>query len=208
MTKPCTGCQEIKPLTEFGKDKRNLTGLQSRCNTCKKQHTQMMRTQRQQGDYLKKVAEKICNKCSTLKPIDEFYTDNGISDGHATICKICKEQSRAQWKTNNKEKWNAYMREYRKEHPQSVKDKEQKRNRGLKCRYGITSDEYDKLLLSQIGVCAICRKLPASNRKLVVDHSHITNEVRGLLCDGCNVAIAIFDNPILFEAAKKYLKLT
>src|ERR1700679_1425813 len=143
MTKVCTGCQEIKPFAEFGKDKRNLNGLQSRCNGCKKKHTHMMREQRQQGEKLKSVVEKICNKCSTLKSINDFYTDNGISDGHATICKVCKEQSRKTWKDNNKEKWNEYMREYRKEHPQSKQFKEHARNRGLKCRYGITTEEYE-----------------------------------------------------------------
>src|ERR1700679_2752028 len=176
MTKVCTGCQEIKPFAEFGKDKRNLNGLQSRCNGCKKKHTHMMREQRQQGEKLKLVAEKICNKCSTLKSIDDFYTDNGISDGHATICKKCKDVTRGEWKARHKEEWNEYMRVYRKEHPQSVKYKEQKRNRGLKCRYGITAEEYEALLVQQKQVCAICKKLPAEGRRLVVDHSHITDE--------------------------------
>lgn len=77
------------------------------------------------------------------------------------------------------------------------------------CNFSVAFlQKYEGLLLQQKSVCGICKKLPAEGRRLVVDHSHITNEVRGLLCDGCNVTIAIFDNPILLAAAKEYLKIT
>lgn len=46
----------------------------------------------------------------------------------------------------------------------------------------------------QGGRCAICDEPPTARNQhgvkpLVVDHSHVTGKVRGLLCDSCNVAI-------------------
>jgi hypothetical protein len=54
--------------------------------------------------------------------------------------------------------------------------------------YGISYDFYLALYQFQGGRCYICRKVPKT-RRLAVDHSHETNEVRGLLCSGersCN----------------------
>lgn len=51
--------------------------------------------------------------------------------------------------------------------------------------YGLTAEQYDDLLKLQGGKCAICRRRPKTKR-LAVDHSHKTNEVRGLLCSRCN----------------------
>ena len=41
------------------------------------------------------------------------------------------------------------------------------------------------MLAAQDGRCAICGNKPL-RRRLAVDHSHITQEVRGLLCLSCN----------------------
>lgn len=51
--------------------------------------------------------------------------------------------------------------------------------------YGLTAGQYDALLASQGGRCAICRARPKSKR-LAVDHDHKTGAVRGLLCGRCN----------------------
>ena len=49
----------------------------------------------------------------------------------------------------------------------------------------ITFEEYQKMLIDQNGVCAIC-KHPPKKRALNVDHNHKTGAVRGLLCFWCN----------------------
>lgn len=51
--------------------------------------------------------------------------------------------------------------------------------------YGLTADDYERLLRAQGGRCAICRARPKSKR-LAVDHDHKTGAVRGLLCSRCN----------------------
>ena len=52
--------------------------------------------------------------------------------------------------------------------------------------YGITGEEYWLLYASQGGRCFVCRKGRGLSRRLSVDHSHETGEVRGLLCSFCN----------------------
>lgn len=63
----------------------------------------------------------------------------------------------------------------------------EKRNKYLKSKYGITLDEYNKMLKNQKDSCAICKKHKSQfKRNLAVDHDHKTDEVRGLLCFYCN----------------------
>jgi len=51
--------------------------------------------------------------------------------------------------------------------------------------FGITIQQYEIMLESQDGKCAICLRKPRRQR-LAVDHDHKTGEVRGLLCTMCN----------------------
>jgi hypothetical protein len=62
---------------------------------------------------------------------------------------------------------------------------ERDRASSLKRRYGITPEQYQKMLDRQGGICAICGRPPKTLR-LSVDHDHRTGRVRGLLCYQCN----------------------
>jgi len=80
------------------------------------------------------------------------------------------------------------------------------RNEYLIRRYGITSTEYEKILTSQGGTCAICGRNPRT-RRLAVDHDHRTGKVRGLLCWTCNKkVIGNRNDPAIFDAAAAYLR--
>ena len=54
--------------------------------------------------------------------------------------------------------------------------------------YNMAAGEYDARLRRQGGVCAICGAAPDGGN-LNVDHCHVTDVVRGLLCWNCNQAI-------------------
>ena len=78
-------------------------------------------------------------------------------------------------------------------------------------RYGLTLDDYRKLLEQQDGKCLICgiehRDEPRS--RLVIDHDHDkgATHVRGLLCGLCNIGIGAFrDSPEYLRAAADYLE--
>lgn len=62
--------------------------------------------------------------------------------------------------------------------------------------YGITPEEYDKLVVKQDGKCALCDRVSNQNKpygRLQVDHDHLTGKVRGLLCVQCNVDLGRFE---------------
>jgi len=64
------------------------------------------------------------------------------------------------------------------------------------------SDERLKDVLATTFSCTIC----GEEGKLVVDHDHKTNKVRGLLCNHCNRGLGHFkDDPDLLEYARIYL---
>lgn len=60
------------------------------------------------------------------------------------------------------------------------------RDRHLKRAYGIDSIIFNALADKQNWCCAICSD---DSKKLVVDHCHKTNIIRGLLCTPCNQMI-------------------
>lgn len=94
------------------------------------------------------------------------------------------------------------------------------KNRMLEINFGITLEQYNGLLKSQGGVCAICKKPETyvtkfgDIKQLAVDHDHthcpVTrgcgNCIRGLLCHRCNVAIGYFQDDVdLLKNAINYL---
>jgi hypothetical protein len=81
------------------------------------------------------------------------------------------------------------------------------KNRTLIRNYGISLDEYHCLLLAQNSRCAICKtEMKDYSRRFSVDHCHITNKVRGLLCLQCNVGIGnLKESPTVIVSALDYL---
>lgn len=76
----------------------------------------------------------------------------------------------------------------------------------LQKTYGITLAEYNKVFKAQGLACGICKvaHIPGKPR-LAVDHDHITGELRGLLCWGCNRKLGVFlDRLDLLQSACAY----
>ena len=99
------------------------------------------------------------------------------------------------WKLKNPEKYKANQLAY----VQSEKGRLKKIDARFKRKYRITLDQYNAMLAEQNGVCKICLGTCSRKRKwmpLCADHDHGTGEVRGLLCDACNVGISRFRDSI------------
>ena len=119
---------------------------------------------------------KYCKSCDTTKPIDDFYLRNKTSMVRHSTCKECDRKRVAE---------------------NYAKDPSIYQNNHLKRNYGITLNEYNKMLKEQDHKCATCGTTEAGGKhgKFMVDHSHNTGEVRGLLCKSCNIALGeIKDN--------------
>lgn len=77
-------------------------------------------------------------------------------------------------------------------------------------KYNITLADKQKMFVTQNGKCGICKEV-LEIKKLVVDHCHGTNSIRGLLCLRCNCAIGLFadDNKTIIQRAidmSKYIE--
>lgn len=167
---------------------------------------------------------KVCIKCGVSKPLIEFGTRTRNSHGKRGRCKECEkadrkvyfstpgaeEKSRAaakQWYWKNREASIARQAKWVREHQDHVLAY---RRRKLLEKYGITPQEYDKLLAEQDGRCKICASAKPGpfERNFYVDHCHETGKVRGLLCGSCNLAIGQFDdNPGTLRRAALYVEL-
>jgi hypothetical protein len=68
-------------------------------------------------------------------------------------------------------------------------------------RYGLTQEEYDRLLASQGGRCAGCGTDQPGRKNWCIDHCHKSGQVRALLCYRCNLALGMVDeNPATLRA--------
>lgn len=75
------------------------------------------------------------------------------------------------------------------------------RNTYLQRTHGVTEETYLRMLQDQEGVCAICGEAPVEGHNLVVDHSHLTGLIRGLLCPTCNQGIGLLGDD--YEGTKR-----
>jgi len=126
----------------------------------------------------------------------------------------------AKYRIENREKISASQTEYRAKNKEKLKSKNREyyKNNGERVRacarkskmirkYGITPEVYKDMFVYQEGACAICGTPPPIDRKLAVDHDHLTGKVRGLLCQKCNVVLGGANDSIeILTKAIKYLK--
>lgn len=121
------------------------------------------------------------------------------------------------WYWRNKDKVRAYRHS---EHYREISRKwysrqpAQMKLKQLLYTHGMTLGQYDELLKSQNGVCAICGNgnehqtgLGRKSVRLTVDHCHASGRIRGLLCHKCNAGLGFFkDNPEILNKALDYLR--
>lgn len=116
----------------------------------------------------------ICSNCNESKHVFEFTWE-------PNICNDCRK---------------AYHRAYYRKNKSLIRDKYLERT------YGLSPEQYEKLLTEQNGLCAICQKTEAHH----VDHNHENGQVRGLLCSSCNLGLGHFkDDVALLSNAIHYL---
>lgn len=154
---------------------------------------------------------KRCPTCKDTKPLTEFGKDKHRSDGLTTCCKSCKNKRYKIWRNKNLDHIRKLNREhvaYRKKYYQTPEIKLKHRKRYIERTFNISYDVYEKMLLDQNEVCAICKRPETSSKckYLSIDHCHTTNAIRGLLCVSCNRGIGMFwDNIELLKTAITYL---
>lgn len=123
--------------------------------------------------------------CSSCGPVEIKIRKE--RNGRRAVCSVARrEQRRHKTGADRTEATSKQARDWR-----------------LRKRYGITSEQYDAMVLAQNGVCAICETEAA----LVVDHNHLNGAVRALLCQPCNVGMGFLgDSPARLISAAVYLQ--
>lgn len=148
-----------------------------------------------------------CMTCDAPKLADDFARlESGNLRGTCEECRnAARRQGRAEPERRAADRRRA--KAWREANPDRV------REHALKSHYGLTVAEFDAMLATQDGGCAICGAISGrgngSGLVLHVDHDHTTGAVRGLLCANCNKALGCFrDDPKLMIKAADYLNRT
>lgn len=95
---------------------------------------------------------------------------------------------------------------WKQRNPEAAKAIQRRANRTYALKqYGLTLEDFDKMVAEQGGACAICGTVP---EQLCVDHCHEKGVVRGLLCSECNAGLGKLGDTIgALERAVAYLRL-
>lgn len=140
---------------------------------------------------------KQCRDCREIKPLADFPIQKGGRLGRHPLCKPCRAaQERARYQRDGDR-----IRGRARSDP---KRKERSRWRQLERKYGLTREQFEAISAAQDHRCSICG---GRRKHLRVDHDHSTGQIRGLLCDRCNLALGHFnDDPLRLRAAARYLR--
>jgi hypothetical protein len=150
--------------------------------------------------------------------LEDFYRAPGMRDGRRGDCKACNLAAKKRrydadpskvvravqaWRRENPERFREYQAEYR----SRPENKRKMRDLYYRRTFGITADDFDRMLAEQSGACAICGERPEVEARMHVDHEHATGRIRGILCSRCNHAIGLLREDVaLFERAVRYLR--
>lgn len=146
---------------------------------------------------MKKMSEtqRVCKTCLLEKPLEDYPKAGGYRKGRVPHCLPCHRVQKAR-----------RMREARRRRPTLS------RETNLKHRFGLSLEDYVRMLAEQGGACAGCglseERLLRNGKpqSLSVDHVHETGRIRGIVCNGCNRAVGLAgDDPKRLLAVRNYL---
>lgn len=99
LTKKCSKCKVEKSSDEFHNNKGKASGKSSACKACSFE-IKARRIPRAKPDD---VLTKVCSKCKTEKPLDEFHNHKGALWGKKSSCIPCAKMVRELARQNNPE---------------------------------------------------------------------------------------------------------
>lgn len=139
---------------------------------------------------------KTCNVCKQTKSRTEFYVDRSRPDGLLYRCISChKAMTQSESALSRRRAYNREPHVRAKRWPTSLK------------KYGLTLDDWHRMIVAQSGRCAACSEpLIYTERPVHVDHCHDSGVVRGLLCGACNTSEGLLrGNPQIILGLLSYV---
>lgn len=153
------------------------------------------------------MTTKVCTRCETEKPLEAFRLIRTNKNGtilHCAQCMECKNKY-------SRERYQSFSSEKRTEIYQKKVEGttfEDRKDDRLSRRYGISLDDFSRMLEEQNNSCWICEIEFPATRSIKVDHCHDSGNVRGLLCHLCNTGLGSFqDQTVRLNRAVEYLRL-
>lgn len=134
-----------------------------------------------------------CTGCKEVLPTYAFYAHSQRPGTTHSQCKKCENAATIKRTKANPERTSRYSRKSR-----------------IKTQYGLSWDDFQKIVSTQGGACPICKNQLDfnANRRVHIDHDHATGKVRGVLCNWCNSGLGRFkDNARWLDAAAQYIRL-
>lgn len=219
--KKCSTCGQEKALTEFHSRIESRDRRKSSCKACDKTRLAdyRARTRLVREKFLKdnrslhlmeyeknRLKQKLCRTCKLTKLGHEFRFRPHHTDKLNSYCTQCERDHNLRYRILHWDKIVLKAKLVRQTNPRRwLKNY-------LNREFNMSLESYDSIILSQNGVCAICKKEESATtrgvkKRLSLDHCHKTGKVRGVLCDNCNRALGLFrDDPNLLRAAIAYLE--
>lgn len=139
-----------------------------------------------------------CRKCSrlVLRTRCVPYTTLSGTRSVQRLCWPCHNAVEKRRQLRDPEACRKYARAYK----QRLADSGKLYAYHIKASYGLSVEQYNTLLLSQKGLCALCGRPETARSKsgkrprpLAVDHDPRTGRIRGLLCFTHNVALGVLE---------------
>ena len=129
---------------------------------------------------------------------------------HDDLCAYRREKYRLQLETESEVERAARLQRqrirnktYREKHKERIRQRSKQDARLY--RYGITTEQVKILWVKQNKQCTICGT-SLEIEQICVDHDHVTQKFRGIICRKCNLGLGHFcDNPYSLLRAYEYL---
>jgi hypothetical protein len=166
------------------------------------------------------IVERVCIVCEKV-----FTTSIGPKQTCSSECnKDNGKQLSREWIIKNPEKVNKRAKEWRDKNPEKSRLASRKsaaitrrdnprvvKHRKLKSSYGISLEDFEKMLELQSHSCPICSfpfDYTSQSKGPNVDHDHETGKVRMILCRFCNNLLGYSNDDVrILESAIIYLDL-
>jgi hypothetical protein len=147
------------------------------------------------------LMRKKCVLCNKIKLIKDFHINKQNIDNRHSYCKKCHKKWRDNYYLKNKEQINKKHIQYNHNNKKQIaennkkwrqKNKVKYQDQKLKYKYNITLDKKNQMIVEQSGRCACCGDVLGVNPKnICVDHDHIYNIIRKILCMKCNIVLGL-----------------
>jgi hypothetical protein len=192
--KRCSACGQLKPCSEFYKNRSTADGLQECCRIC---HLEAQRRSVLKRKTVSPPPKKRCPRCDRVVLLAGWNKNKASFDGLQVYCKECSHaaSSRAYHKRK------AADPEWYERQKKACVRRDLRRTLRL---HGVDEEAYEALVARG---CSICGGLPNGTGRYAFDHDHTTGKFRGLLCSVCNAALGGFKDDVeLLMNAAEYLR--